>query len=165
MSKTDTAGRYIIHQGNFENKCAELKLLKEQIKALDIQAKPLGEAIKEFAKVIGSQTDTGGFVSELERFTVEARAKNSVVFDEDKVRMLLLQRPELTNDLYKLTQVIDTEGIDRLYNNGQLSDDEMASMVKVTTSHSLYITEREEMPAIAESAAQVKRKPVLQKRK
>ena len=154
----------VIHKGNFAKKCGELRLLKDQIATLEKEAKPLAAQIKEFTMYSGVKTDTGGFVSDLDEFIVEARAKTAVVYNLDKVGAALLQRPELIGKCIKVVPVVDADAINQLYESGELTGDEVQAMADVTTTHSLYLTRKENMPEAVKASAQVK-KPLPPKRK
>ena len=154
----------VIHKGNFAKKCGELRLLKDQIATLEKEAKPLAAQIKEFTIFSGVKTDTGGFVADLDEFVVEARAKTTVTYNVDKVGAVLLQRPELIGRCIKVVPKVDADAINELYESGELTSDEVHSMADVTTTHSLYVSRKENMPEVVKTSAQVK-KPLPSKRK
>ena len=154
----------VIHKGNFAKKCGELRLLKDQIATLEKEAKPLAAQIKEFTIFSGVKTDTGGFVSDLDEFVVEARAKTTVTYNVDKVGTLLLQRPELLGRCIKVVPTVDAAAINELYESGELTSDEVHSMADVTTTHGLYLTRKEKLPEVVKTSAQGK-KPLPLKRK
>ena len=153
----------VIHSGNYAKMCQELRLLKDQIAILEKEAKPLASQIKDYTMYSGIKTDTGGFISDLDEFIVDARAKTSVTYNIDKVSAILLQRPELISKCIKVIPTVDTDAINELYENGELSSEEVQSMADVMTSHSLYITRKENMPEVVKASAKIK-KPIPRKR-
>lgn len=165
MTNTKTPGdiRTIVHQGNFPARCRELRLLKDQIATLEKEAKPLADEVKKYVMFAGTKTDSGGFVSDLEDYLVEARAKTSVTYNMDKVRLLMLQRPELLNECVRVSYDVDTDAINRLYEAGTLTSEEVKSMTDMTTSHSLYVTNKDKMPEVQQAAQ--KKRPLPRRRK
>ena len=159
----ETKSVSLVNRTNYQKKVTEFALLKEQISVLESKSKPLGEAIKEYVKFTGTKTDTGGYISDLEEVVVEARSRQKIEFDQQKVIAVLINKPELLSQVVKAVTVIDEDVINKLYENGELTSEEVAQMATVTITHSLHVSKKEEMPEVAQTkttltAASTKRK-------
>ena len=142
-----------ITRDNYARKVAEYTLLKEQIAMLEARRAPLGDSIKDYVKTVGTKTDTGGYISDLGDLVVEARTRQKIEFDQQKVITVLINKPELLNQVLKAVPVIDEDMINTLYEKGDLTSDEVQRMATVTISHSLYVTKKEDMPEVEQKVA------------
>ena len=123
-----------IHTGNYANKARELRLLKDQIAALEKEAKPLAALIREYTMRSGAKTDTGGYVAELGDLVVEARARTTVAYTLDKVKVALLDRPDLLAKCVRVATEVDPEAINAMYESGEIDGDTVRRMADVSTS-------------------------------
>lgn len=154
----------LVNEKNIGNLVSEYSELSGKIKMLDERKKTLGELIKNYAKENGSKDDKGSFYCTDDSFTYGAQCKKSVSLNEEKAKAFIQSKG--FDECFKTVVVIDEEALDRRVSTGDITPEELESIVDVKSTYAVTVKAIADMPEVEQTevvAASKKPKRLLRK--
>lgn len=146
-----------------EEMVAEYNELKNREKQIKDRKAVLADAIKSYSLANGTKDDNGSFYSDCDGFTYGAQCKKSVKFDDDKAVMFFQSKGY--EDCVKFVPQVVESAVEKRFNNGDISAEELESITKVSVSYAVTVKAKEEVVAeVQQSAIAAKKKPVLKRK-
>ena len=120
----------------------------------------LAKLIKEHASEHGTKDSTGSSYCESDKFVFGSQVRKSVKLNHDKAKAFLLGIG-LYEQVVETKEVINEDKVEQLLINGDISDEDLESIVDIKTTYSVSVTERqveEDMPDVIVENSSKKRK-------
>ncbi len=134
--------------------------LSKQEKAIKKRKDELAKLIKEHASEHGTKDSTGSSYCESDKFVFGSQVRKSVKLNHDKAKAFLLGIG-LYEQVVETKEVINEDKVEQLLINGDISDEDLESIVDIKTTYSVSVTERqveEDMPDVIVENSSKKRK-------
>ena len=128
----------------------EYNELRKQESLLKKRKDELAKLIKEHASEHGTKDSTGSSYCESDKFVFGSQVRKSVKLNHDKAKAFLLGIG-LYEQVVETKEVINEDKVEQLLINGDISDEDLESMVDIKTTYSVSVTERqveEDMPDV-----------------
>ena len=138
----------------------EYNELRKQESLLKKRKDELAKLIKEHASEHGTKDSTGSSYCESDKFVFGSQVRKSVKLNHDKAKAFLLG-VGLYEQVVETKEVINEDKVEQLLINGDISDEDLESMVDIKTTYSVRVTERqveEDMPDVIVENSSKKRK-------
>lgn len=138
----------------------EYNELRKQESLLKKRKDELAKLIKEHASEHGTKDSTGSSYCESDKFVFGSQVRKSVKLNHDKAKAFLLGIG-LYEQVVETKEVINEDKVEQLLINGDISDEDLESMVDIKTTYSVSVTERqveEDMPDVIVENSSKKRK-------
>ena len=138
----------------------EYNELRKQESLLKKRKDELAKLIKEHANEHGTKDSTGSSYCESDKFVFGSQVRKSVKLNHDKAKAFLLG-VGLYEQVVETKEVINEDKVEQLLINGDISDEDLESMVDIKTTYSVSVTERqveEDMPDVIVENSSKKRK-------
>ena len=151
----------VLDRATIEAMVAEYNELRVREKTIAERKKVLSEAIKNFVKENGTKDSKGSYYSENENFTYGAMCKKSIKFDTDKAVDFF----ESINhkECIDYVPTVNEDAVEQLVADGVIDTAALETITKTTTTYSVDVRAKEEMPEVEVAAAS--KKPVRKIRK
>lgn len=138
----------------------EYNELRKQESLLKKRKDELAKLIKEHASEHGTKDSTGSSYCESDKFVFGSQVRKSVKLNHDKAKAFLLG-VGLYEQVVETKEVINEDKVEQLLINGDISDEDLESIVDIKTTYSVSVTERqveEDMPDVIVENSSKKRK-------
>lgn len=136
----------------------EYNELSAKIKELDSRKKFLSEKIKEGSEMFGVKDDKGSFYLENENYLMGKVARKSYKIDEEKA-LPTLKAMGLGDVIDTITtEVVNEDKLNNAVKEGRISLNEVEKFTNVSTTYSVTVSKKEEMPEVEQSTLKVARK-------
>lgn len=138
----------------------EYNELRKQESLLKKRKDELAKLIKEHANEHGTKDSTGSSYCESDKFVFGSQVRKSVKLNHDKAKAFLLG-VGLYEQVVETKEVINEDKVEQLLINGDISDEDLESIVDIKTTYSVSVTERqveEDMPDVIVENSSKKRK-------
>ena len=138
----------------------EYNELRKQESLLKKRKDELSKLIKEHASEHGTKDSTGSYYCESDKFVFGSQVRKSVKLNHDKAKAFLLG-VGLYEQVVETKEVINEDKVEQLLINGDISDEDLESIVDIKTTYSVSVTERqveEDMPDVIVENSSKKRK-------
>ena len=138
----------------------EYNELRKQESLLKKRKDELAKLIKEHASEHGTKDSTGSSYCESDKFVFGSQVRKSVKLNHDKAKAFLLG-VGLYEQVVETKEVINEYKVEQLLINGDISDEDLESIVDIKTTYSVSVTERqveEDMPDVIVENSSKKRK-------
>ena len=138
----------------------EYNELRKQESLLKKRKDELAKLIKEHASEHGTKDSTGSSYCESDKFVFGSQGRKSVKLNHDKAKAFLLG-VGLYEQVVETKEVINEDKVEQLLINGDISDEDLESIVDIKTTYSVSVTERqveEDMPDVIVENSSKKRK-------
>ena len=138
----------------------EYNELRKQESLLKKRKDELAKLIKEHASEHGTKDSTGSSYCESDKFVFGSQVRKSVKLNHDKAKTFLLGIG-LYEQVVETKEVINEDKVEQLLINGDISDEDLESIVDIKTTYSVSVTERqveEDMPDVIVENSSKKRK-------
>ena len=138
----------------------EYNELRKQESLLKKRKDELAKLIKEHANEHGTKDSTGSSYCESDKFVFGSQVRKSVKLNHDKAKAFLLGIG-LYEQVVETKEVINEDKVEQLLINGDISDEDLESIVDIKTTYSVSVTERqveEDMPDVIVENSSKKRK-------
>lgn len=138
----------------------EYNELRKQESLLKKRKDELAKLIKEHASEHGTKDSTGSSYCESDKFVFGSQVRKSVKLNHDKAKAFLLG-VGLYEQVVETKEVINEDKVEQLLINGDISDEDLESIVDIKTTYSVSVTERqleEDMPDVVVENSSKKRK-------
>jgi len=138
----------------------EYNELRKQESLLKKRKDELAKLIKEHASEHGTKDSTGSSYCESDKFVFGSQVRKSVKLNHDKAKAFLLGIG-LYEQVVETKEVINEDKVEQLLINGDISDEDLESIVDIKTTYSVSVTERqveEDMPDVIVENSSKKRK-------
>ena len=138
----------------------EYNELRKQESLLKKRKDELAKLIKEHASEHGTKDSTGSSYCESDKFVFGSQVRKSVKLNHDKAKDFLLG-VGLYEQVVETKEVINEDKVEQLLINGDISDEDLESIVDIKTTYSVSVTERqveEDMPDVIVENSSKKRK-------
>ena len=138
----------------------EYNELRKQESLLKKRKDELAKLIKEHASEHGTKDSTGSSYCESDKFVFGSQVRKSVKLNHDKAKAFLLGSG-LYEQVVETKEVINEDKVEQLLINGDISDEDLESIVDIKTTYSVSVTERqveEDMPDVIVENSSKKRK-------
>ena len=138
----------------------EYNELRKQESLLKKRKDELAKLIKEHASEHGTKDSTGSSYCESDKFVFGSQVRKSVKLNHDKAKAFLLGIG-LYEQVVETKEVSNEDKVEQLLINGDISDEDLESIVDIKTTYSVSVTERqveEDMPDVIVENSSKKRK-------
>ena len=138
----------------------EYNELRKQESLLKKRKDELAKLIKEHASEHGTKDSTGSSYCESDKFVFGSQVRKSVKLNHDKAKAFLLG-VGLYEQVVETKEVINEDKVEQLLINGDISDEDLESIVDIKTTYSVSVTERqveEDIPDVIVENSSKKRK-------
>lgn len=138
----------------------EYNELRKQESLLKKRKDELAKLIKEHASEHGTKDSTGSSYCESDKFVFGSQVRKSVKLNHDKAKAFLLG-VGLYEQVVETKEVINEDKVEQLLINGDISDEDLESIVDIKTTYSVSVTERQvedDMPDVIVENSSKKRK-------
>lgn len=138
----------------------EYNELRKQESLLKKRKDELAKLIKEHASQNGTKDSAGSFYCESDKFVFGSVVRKTVKLNHDKAKTFLLG-VGLYEQVVETKEVINEDKVEQLLINGDITDEDLESMVDIKATYSVSVTERqveEDMPEIKVENSCKKRK-------
>ena len=138
----------------------EYNELRKQESLLKKRKDELAKLIKEHASEHGTKDSTGSSYCESDKFVFGSQVRKSVKLNHDNAKAFLLGVC-LYEQVVETKEVINEDKVEQLLINGDISDEDLESIVDIKTTYSVSVTERqveEDMPDVIVENSSKKRK-------
>ena len=120
----------------------EYNELRKQESLLKKRKDELAKLIKEHASEHGTKDSTGSSYCESDKFVFGSQVRKSVKLNHDKAKAFLLGIG-LYEQVVETKEVINEDKVEQLLINGDISDEDLESIVDIKTTYSVSVTERQ----------------------
>lgn len=129
----------------------EYSEISAQIKLLDERKKKLSALLKSGAVENGVRDDKGSSYLEVSDFIVGNVAKKSVKLNQDKA-VALLKEKGLEDCIDVVTvETVNSDKLNSAVSTGKISLNEVESVTDISTSYSVSVKAKEEMPEVQQT--------------
>lgn len=125
---------------NINEVVREYNALREQESIIKKRKEQLATTIKDYAKVNGSQSNTGSCYCENDEFTFGAMAKTSVSFNDRAVEFL---KTRGFNSAIKVIEEPDEKAVEKLVSDSLISMEELEAITTKKTTYSVDVKVKE----------------------
>jgi hypothetical protein len=125
----------------------EYAQLRDKAKSIKSRMDYLATSIKDYVTKQGAVDKNGSYYSATEDFTYGSQAKNSTSLNKERAKMFFTQM-DLYGDVIDKVEVINEDKIEKLFNDGKITLDDISALMDIKTSFSIDIKEikKEEKP-------------------
>lgn len=146
---------------NISKAVAEYNELRSKSKFIKSRMDELAKSIKEYLKKNVTPDAKGSYYEESNEFVYGNMAKKSVKLNQDKAKEFFTQR-NLLEDVTDVKVVLNEDKIEKVLQEGKITQEELESLVDIKVSYSIDIKEKKQEDEIVEvqvvSSSKPKRK-------
>ena len=148
----------MFNQKDAEELAKEYNDLSIKIKELEKRKKELSEKLKKCASQLGVTDDKGSSYIDGEYFVVGQVAKHSVKINQEEGVSFLRKKGLLNCIDEKTVYTVNETEVEKAVSNGELTEEEVRKFTSVSTSYSVSVKAKSEMPEVEVSAVARKKK-------
>lgn len=158
FKKKDTSKKSLFDISDVEQMAVDYHSVSETIKALTSKKSSLSDTLKKCAMDLGNKDDKGSYYVGAGSYEVGAVCKHSIKLNSEKAIAFCNKRGFSNVIKKRVVEEIDEEALTTLFNDGEITEEELKSLTDEKIDYSVSVKLKEEMPAVEQIAASRKKR-------